>query len=315
MHTIMTNGGDSEQQSSESPAVHIGIDTLSATIYLPEEQNGYYRGTRFDWNGVWGALRWGRHRYVTEWFDRHDPLRHDGLCGPVDEFSEIGYDKARVGEEFMKIGVGTLRKCSNEAYDRFHLYPIVNPGERTIQVGKDRISLRHLLVSDHYGYDYTKVIRLDAKLPGVQIAYRLKNLGPEPIVGSVYNHNFLTIDRMTTGVNTHIGFPFTPQGEWRENYEQVALSHDGIVFNRDLRPDETVFMGNLHAKESGLSGFQFDLANRKSGGAVTVNGNGHFTHMVFWACRTVPCLEPYTTLKIYPGESHLWNLTYTFYEL
>ena len=139
---------------SEAPAVRIANRHVSAVVCLPDAECGYYRGTRFDWSGVVRDLRSRGHRYVSEWQPRHDPLRHDGLTGPADEFTQIGYERARPGQEFLKIGVGTLRKFSDHPYDRFRLYEIADPGIREVTAERDRVEFRHRLLSDEYGYDY-----------------------------------------------------------------------------------------------------------------------------------------------------------------
>ena len=72
---------------------------IEATVYLPDAKAGYYRGTRFDWSGAVARLRWNKHEYFGEWFERHDPVLHDGITGPVEEFltgdSALGYDEAK----------------------------------------------------------------------------------------------------------------------------------------------------------------------------------------------------------------------------
>ena len=115
------------EEAPQNPSIlHLTNGTTTAVVCPPDPVSGYYRATRFDWSGVLSDLRGRGHRYVTPWKNRHDPLCHDDLSGPVDEFTEIGYERARPGEEFLKIGVGMLRRYSGEPYDRFRLYEIVN---------------------------------------------------------------------------------------------------------------------------------------------------------------------------------------------
>ncbi len=304
------NSGD---QSPEFPVLHISNRQVSASLYLPDLNLGYYRGTRFDWSGVVRSLRSNGHRYVSEWQTRHYPLRHDSLTGPVDEFTQIGYEHVVPGQEFLKIGVGTLRKISDTPYDRFQLYDIVNPGTRELITGRDHVEFRHRLWSDEYGYDYRKTMRL-TDAPGLRIEYTLKNLGPALLSGYVYNHNFFTPDRMTTGANTAIEFPFQPRGTWREAYDCVALTPDGIAFNRDLQKEETVFMGDLRSADPANQPYGFSICNLRTGAGIRASGSGPLSHMVFWACPTVACLEPYTPFRVFPGETHVWHIEYELLE-
>lgn len=301
--------GNSDAQASEFPILRIANRHVSASVCLPDAEQGYYRGTRFDWSGVVRDLRCRGHRYVSEWQTRHDPLRHDGLTGPADEFTQIGYEAARIGEEFLKIGVGTLRRSSDQPYDRFRLYEIVNPGTRDLVAGREHIVLRHRLLSDDYGYDYRKTLRL-TDAPGLRIEYTLKNLGPAPLTGFVYNHNFFTLDRMATGPDTSIRFPFQPEGTWREAYDSVGLTPDGIAFNRALHAGESVFMGDLHSREPASQTYEFILANLRTGTGIRARGSSPLSHIVFWACPTAACLEPYTPFRVFPGETGVWHIDY-----
>jgi len=102
------------------PQVAISNGQIRARLYLPDPQQGYYRGTRFDWAGVIASLEYQGHNYFGPWFELPDPLIHDSICGPVEEFrnqdTALGYDQARPGENFIKIGVGALRKPEEERF-------------------------------------------------------------------------------------------------------------------------------------------------------------------------------------------------------
>jgi hypothetical protein len=37
--------------------------------------------------------------------------------------------------------------------------------------------------------------------------------------------------------------------------------------------------------------------------------------LVYWACSTVSCPEPYIRIKVDPGKEFRWNITYQFYEI
>lgn len=80
----------------------------------------------------------------------------------------------------------------------------------------------------------------------------------------VYNHNFFVLDGAPTGKATVITLPFKPQGHWRDEYDSVALTDNGIRFSRDLRPGETIFMGDLKGSEQ-RKNYSFRLANTANG--------------------------------------------------
>ncbi len=112
--------------ATEFPEAEISNGTVTARLYLPDAQNGYYRGTRFDWSGQIASLRVGGREYFGQWFDKYDPKIHDAIMGPVEEFltddTSPGYQEAPVGGNFVRIGVGVLRKSEDRAYERFRTY-------------------------------------------------------------------------------------------------------------------------------------------------------------------------------------------------
>ena len=92
------------------PEAEISSGSVRAKLYLPNAETGYYRGTRFDWSGAIASLEWKGHNYFGQWFEKYDPKLHDAITGPVEEFSSVGYDEAKAGESFVRIGVGAVRK-------------------------------------------------------------------------------------------------------------------------------------------------------------------------------------------------------------
>lgn len=321
----------------------------------------YYRGTRFDWAGIIRRLSFAGHDYVDEWFDNYDPTHHDCVCGPVEEFTQIGYESAletsapaptstqtpvstpapapisastpvKASEWlFLKIGVGMLRRPSAEShYDRFNVYEIADPGHRSFDISPDGSSATfrhqlscnvhsapsdpyHSLPYDPVGYDYVKILSIVGH-GEIILSHCLKNTGTLPLAGSVYDHNFFTLDSMQVGPNTLIDFPFKPIGDWRSSYDNVALTESGIRFSRPLAKGESVFMGNLRPAKSTIpeskSGYSFRLQNAVSGAGVIAECPTTFDYMVFWSNHRVACLEPYIPFRILPGETFSWSIKY-----
>src|SRR4030095_5766962 len=114
-----------------SPQAQIATDRLRATVCLPDANNGFYCGTRFDWSGVVSSLEYEGHQYYAPWYTKLVPTVPDfifegadivagarsAITGPAEEFPQPqGYDTAKVGETFVKIGVGVLRKPDDSPY-------------------------------------------------------------------------------------------------------------------------------------------------------------------------------------------------------
>lgn len=76
------------------PKASISNGMVNAVVYLPDAKSGYYRGSRFDWSGVVGCLAYRGHTFFGVWFPRYDPLLHDAITGPVEEFRSSNGDSA-----------------------------------------------------------------------------------------------------------------------------------------------------------------------------------------------------------------------------
>lgn len=131
-------------QPAKVPQAKISNGIITASLYPPDAQGGYYRATRFDWSGVISSLDYKGHSYFGQWFSNYSPEIHDAIMGPVEEFTPDGYEKARTGEAFLKPGIGMLIKPDDTPYSSFKLYKIKNPGDWKVEKGKDQMHFTHL---------------------------------------------------------------------------------------------------------------------------------------------------------------------------
>jgi len=95
---------------NQFPQTDITNGLIHARLYLPDSKDGYYRGSRFDWSGVMPKLEYQGHSYFGQWFDKYSPTIHDAIMGPAEAFSPVGYDEAKVGDNFLKVGIGMVTK-------------------------------------------------------------------------------------------------------------------------------------------------------------------------------------------------------------
>ena len=197
-----------ELKCQEYPVHTITNGIVTAQIYLPDQDKGFYRATRFDWSGIIGSLIYQGIDYFGQWYSKHNPRVNDAISGPVEEFNEIGYECIEDEDEFLKIGIGGLRKSNNEQYDRFKLYEIINPGEWIVERTGRKVIFRHLIKDvSGYSYCYTKCVELTVGIPELLITHTLKNTGRKVIKTKVYNHNFFTIVHLFTDSNVVVTFP------------------------------------------------------------------------------------------------------------
>lgn len=292
--------------------ITVSNDSLKITLHAPDGAEGYYRGTRFDWAGVFAGIEYRGCNYAEPWFDDYSPEKHDAVCGPAEEFSPLGLDEVEAGGAFVKIGVGELEKMEGE-YDRFRLHRILNPGRRTLCVTEDTVVQSHFLTTEQgYAYEYFKEIALIGE-NSFRIRHRLVNTGRKVMKGDVYNHNFFTLGLLETGESRQLDFGFKPEGNWRSEYSEVGFTESGIRFTRTLVKGESVFTGNLHEAGKGFEGSpsDFELREVRTERGVKARCVLPMTKAVFWSNYRVACIEPYIDFCIAPGEEFYFDIDYT----
>jgi hypothetical protein len=304
--------------AEDYPNAQISNGLIHAKLMLPDSQLGSYRGTRFDWSGIISSLQFGEHEYFGRWYEHHDPKIHDAITGPVEEFRTddkgLGYDEAKAGGTFVRIGIGTVRKPTETAYRPFETYEIVDPGKWTIHKHKDRIEFTHRLQSNEgYAYVYRKTVRLVKGKPELTIEHSLKNTGRKVIETTQYNHNFFVIDHEVVGPDVAAKFVFTPVPQ-RGFSNRAEVRGQQIVFPRELEGKNGVF-SELGGSSKDVKDYDFRVENLKSHAGVHITSDQPLEKVNFWAIRTVAAVEPYILLRIEPGKISRWTVRYDFYAL
>jgi hypothetical protein len=302
--------------AQDYPKAEISNGLIHAELMLPDAQHGSYQGTRFDWSGIIYSLQFGGHEYFGRWYEHHDPKIHDAITGPVEEFrtndSGLGYDEAKAGGTFVRIGIGTVRKPKEKAYRPYETYDIVDPGKWTIGKHKDRIEFTQRLRSDEgYAYVYRKTVRLVKGRPELLLEHSLKNTGQKAIDTTQYNHNFFVIDHEVVGPDVVAKFTFTPVATRGFN-DRAEIVGQEIHFPHELVGKNGVF-SELTGSQNDVKDYDFRVENVKTGAGVHITGDQPLEKVNFWAISTVAAVEPYIHLKIEPGKEAHWTVRYDFY--
>ena len=302
----------SQIAGAETPQVEINNGLITAKLDLPDAEQGYYRGSRFDWSGVISELKYEGHDYFGQWFPVYDPKVHDAICGPTEEFSAIGYEQAPVGGEFIRIGIGGLLKSDENKFDRFGYYELSNLGNRTVKKTGNCVVFTHQLEDvAGYSYLYEKTVRLVKGKPQMVLEHRLKNTGKKVISTNVYCHNFFTIDRQPTGPNSVVKFAF-PAKKTVEN-PIARITDQQIEYLRELSPGETVSFGEIQGHSNSVKDYDFRIENVKTGAGVRITGDRPISKIIYWSSATTQCPEPYIDIDVQPGKTFTWTITYDFY--
>ncbi len=319
------------------PSVKLANGSLALKVYLPDADHGFYRGTRFDWSGIIGDLTFAGHHLYDPWFSAVDPGVHDftykepdleivsGLAnsatGPAEEFigadgRALGFNSAQPGGNFVKIGIGVLRRPDAKPYDNFRVYEIVDHGIWQVHTHSRSIKFSQRLDdgSTGYSYLYTKTIQLVPGKPVLVIQHSLKNLGRLPIATELYDHNFVNIDQRTTGPDFRIIFPFAAHFLRPGKQDLCRVEGNQFLYNRPLAGRDEFYV-QIGGFDSTPNNYDFRVENRDARIGIHVEADRPLAHASLWAIRSVLAVEPYISLVIPPGQTASWSYTYTYYRL
>ncbi|MBL7472944.1 hypothetical protein [Robertkochia sediminum] len=224
--------------------------------------------------------------------------------------SPLGFEEAKVGEWFHKIGVGLLKKT--DADYKFDIPYEIDPAEFETAVSTDRMIISCTgKVVNGYGYVLRKEIALQQS--GFTINYSLENTGVKPIVTDEYAHNFTAIDQELTGPDYHLTFPFDIQPDLFD--EHVDPEHKVSIGPRDITfkntPEAPFFFGYLAGNE--FVDASWELYNHKSGIGIRETGNFPAYKVNVWGWTHVICPELFCPIRVLPGGTAKWSRAYQLF--
>ncbi len=295
------------------PSVVLDNGEISALVYLPDAEHGYYRGNRFDWSGIVARVERRGHRFYAPLHPRHDPELHDSLTGPAEEFAmfaPMGYAEAQPGGVFVKIGVGLLRRVDGEDYLFNGPYPIARAGEWQIEARSDAVDFEQELTTDSgWGYRYHKRLQLLPGEPELVLSHRLENTGIRGIDINNYNHNFTLIDDLVYGPSYTVEFPFA--SEVPQSINDIACFRGHRAECDEDLGERSLWIQLFEGQDPGNYNAAL-VRNDHSGAAVAFRGDAPIERMVFWAVERAACPEPFIRIRLQPGEAQEWSSYYRY---
>lgn len=300
-----------DPDAPNAPAVSITNGLVTAILYLPDAEKGYYRATRFDWSGQVADLKAAGHTYFGRWNNAYDPKLHDAIMGPVHEFVDgQGFAAAPVGGTFVKVGVGVLRKPA-EPIRGFPTLEIVDGGKWTTRVRRDAVDFVHEVndPASGFGYRYTKTVSLPRGKTQLLLAHKIESTGRHTINTQMYDHNFFVLDGQTSGPDVEVRFPF--------KIEPFNVRGTDIQFGEKqlnyLRPIVTANRMQLRGFSNSHTDYDIRVENKKTGAGVRITGDRPLSDFVFWTNPRTTCPEAYIHVYAPVGEPMSWQIAYDFY--
>ncbi len=338
----------------DHPHVTLSNGKVEAVVMLPDAKDGYYQGVRFDWAGSVACASLNGHKFWGEWFApaQYSPTRSDAVMGPAEEFrvadspldhtgprgalfvtpGAIGYKEAKIGDAFLKPGVGVLKKVSDKGYDYGTAYPIIDGGTWVSKPSADKRSVSSTQVlkgPDGYAYVYEKILSLDKNGTTLSITHHLKNTGTKAIDTLVYNHDFFMFDDQPTGAGITVHFPWKPDASDLQGTIAKANGND-IVFSDPVPPPPpppptpgapparrggggSGAQGYLTGFSDKVSDFDITVQNTKTGVGVEETADTPLARLYFWSQAKVVCPEGYIHVSVAPGKTQSWTLHYRLF--
>jgi hypothetical protein len=319
------------------PSGQITNGLVTVSYYLPDSQKGFYRGTRFDWSGIIYSLNYKGEEYYGSWYTRIDPSIHNNVqrvtpdgrgevvtgiassgMGPAEEFltndKALGFDEARPGGTFLKIGVGVLRRPDDKPYDRYRDYEILDGGKWITNKMDDKVIFTQTLSNSEsgYGYIYTKTLHLLPGKPIMRIEHQLRNTGEKRLVSSVYDHNFFVTNNHHTGPDYVITTPYPMEISQTQGADLFRIDGKKLLFTKLFSPKEMVVTW-IAGFEPVAKDYSFKVENIRTGTGYSVSGDRPLSQIMLWAIFTNISMEAFINLNAVPGKEENWAYEYTYF--
>ncbi len=290
----------------ESTDVSLNNDRLSVQISYPE---AVYKGSRFDWNGFITQVTFdGKHTFcVPEALIPGKGCGGQGLCGEFGIDEAIGYSETSIGDYFLKIGVGHLKKIDNKPYDFFKYYPVI-PIISSVTVTSDKVLFQaKSTINDGYSYEYTKKIKIEGSF--LIIYYSLKNTGSRKMETTEYCHNFIGINNnvVSSSYKLKISGQITLEkvvGVIRPGYGTLTWP------DQEIKQEFYCIVKDFNKN----SGYSWELYNSDLGVGLREIDDFEILKFAVWGSKHVISPETFVKLELEPGQTKSWMRKYEFFD-
>jgi hypothetical protein len=299
-----------------------------------------YRGTRFDWTGfITQVTLDGTHTYcVPESYTEGQGTGGVGLCNEFGIDMAIGYEDARPGDLFLKLGVGLLQKPDTTEYSFTRPYPIVFPAPVEIQADDEQV--RFTMEAEKcrgYAARLTKTLCIQENR--LEADYLLENTGSLEIETTEYVHNFIGINSQNIGPAYCLRFPSPIQLEnlgpmlrpmlpkflrkilpeatqdraltylFMRRQRVLSIQDEDISFRS--MPKQPFYCRLVGAVQSDQP--QWRILHMPSGVGLKETDSFAPGRVAVWGTTHVLSAEIFMNITLKPGESKSWTRTWEFF--
>jgi hypothetical protein len=287
-------------------------NSLEVEIADPME---HYRASRFDHSGnILQVTLNKKHTFLTAEKKSLNPDFGFGLMNEFDIEEPCDYAETIPGKSFHKIGVGSLIKKNNGAYDFFNQYKNT-PQVFNIENTSDKDIMYHSLseMTNDIQLEYHKKISIEGSQ--LVIEYKLKNNGNKTIETSEYGHNFIALNHRPIGSDYQLSFNFALQPEI---FKTVVDNEELLTFTASrlswkATPENDFFIAEVNGNIEMARWWQ--ITNTKEGIGIREDIDFECKQVNLWGTSHVVSPELFHHICLKPGEEAVWNRRYTFFEI
>lgn len=268
-----------------------------------------YKRSRFDWTSFITQVKLdGCNTFCTsESLKENEGSGGAGFCNEFGIRMPIGYDEILPGEEFIKIGVGLIKKESNEPYNFFKDYTVKSFSTSYEQPDESRICFYvEPIECNGYAVSLEKRVSVEGNL--LKIGYKLTNTGSKKIVTNEYCHNFISINGNPTGKDYVLSF--SNKIELKNPVGHILKSNDNEI-RWDICPESDFYAG-IEVLNNTVNPFIWKLVHVHSNLSIQENSKFNDYTVAIWGKGHVISPEVFVPININPGEIQEWQREYEF---
>ncbi len=238
-----------------------------------------------------------------------------------------GYNEGSNGSEFIKIGVGILKRNASP-YNFSSSYPVVELAQTKTTWGPDRAHFVQTLSGTANGYSYQLEEDVIVKNDRILMHYVLTNTGTKTFTTEQYLHNFLTFSQRNVGPNYRVYFPYqmttSPQvREWEPPvFGQVGRKPGFIDSNPPMVGLENMILYTktissvpktwVYKPDDYLGPDTIAVEQSDTGQRVIIDSSLRSAYVGIWTTSYQVSPEQFIFITLAPGEHATFTRTYKF---
>lgn len=240
--------------------------------------------------------------------DQQTFLTSDGL---IDEFGisgvgTLGYDQAKPGEPFLKIGVGLVQRLDDKPYQFWTKYPVTKLAESAPPtITPDAVTFQQDATMGDYAYHYVKSYRVNTDKQQLVISYQITNTGKLPMRFDQYNHDWSLLADPPVGADYSLAADFqipVPNAPW------LKLENNRLLLTQTIaKPSYQPFDRQAPADKNRLV-----LRNDRTGKSIDISGDFPIARFALYVQPDAICPEIFFAAELKPDQTASWNRTYSF---